>query len=136
MLPTLPSGGRAATSWFTNGAAVLRSLLLVIELWQPVKLFDKVRQALIGGFASSRVLEIHGERMINRAFDPGFRVELHHKDLNIALSNAHALGINLPNTTATLELLNTCIAQGDAKLDSSVMIRSLEKLADLNIQET
>jgi len=97
---------------------------------------DKVRQALIGGFASSRVLEIHGERMINRAFNPGFRVELHQKDLNIALSNAHALGINLPNTTATLELLNTCIAQGDAKLDSSVMIRSLEKLADLNVQET
>ena len=97
---------------------------------------DKVRQALMGGFASSRVLEIHGERMINRAFDHGFRVELHQKDLNIALSNAHTLGISLPNTTATLELLNTCIAQGDAKLDSSVMIRPLEKLASLNVQET
>ena len=97
---------------------------------------NKVRQALMGGFASSRVLEIHGERMINRAFEPGFRVELHQKDLNIALSNAHALGINLPNTTATLELLNTCTAQGDAKLDSSVMIRSLEKLVSLNAQET
>ena len=97
---------------------------------------DKVRQALIGGFASSRVLEIHGERMINRSFDPWFRVELHQKDLNIALSNAHAPGINLPNTTATLELLNTCIAQGDAKLDSSVMSRPLEKLASLNVQET
>ena len=96
---------------------------------------NKVRQALMGGFASSRVLEIHGERMINRAFEPGFRVELHQKDLNIALSNAHALGINLPNTTATLELLNTCTAQGDAKLDSSVMIRSLEKLVSLNAQE-
>ena len=89
----------------------------------------------MGGFASSRVLEIHGERMINRAFEPGFRVELHQKDLNIALSNAHVLGINLPNTTATLELLNTCTAQGDAKLDSSVMIRSLEKLVSLNAQE-
>lgn len=97
---------------------------------------DKVRKALMGGFASSRVLEIHGERMINRAFDPGFRVELLQKDLNIALSNAHALGINLPNTTATRELLNTCIVQGDAKLDSSVMIRSLERLADLNVQDT
>lgn len=97
---------------------------------------NKVRQALMGGFASSRVLEIHGERMINRAFEPGFRVELHQKDLNIALSNAHVLGINLPNTTATLELLNTCTAQGDAKLDSSVMIRSLEKLVSLNAQET
>ena len=94
------------------------------------------RQALISGFASSRVLEIHGERMINQAFEPGFRVELHQKDLNIALSNARALGINLPNTTATLELLNTCNAQGDAKLDSSVMIRSLEKLVSLNAQET
>ena len=82
------------------------------------------------------VLEIHGERMINRAVNLGFRMELHQKDLNIALSSAHALGINLPNTTATLELLNTCIAQGDAKLDSSVMIRSLEKLADLNVQKT
>ena len=97
---------------------------------------NKVRQALMSGFASSRVLEIHGERMINQAFEPGFRVELHQKDLNIALSNARALGINLPNTTATLELLNTCTAQGDAKLDSSVMIRSLEKLVSLNAQET
>ena len=97
---------------------------------------NKVRQALMSGFASSRVLEIHGERMINRAFEPGFRVELHQKDLNIALSNARALGINLPNTTATLELLNACNAQGDAKLDSSVMIRSLEKLVSLNSQET
>ena len=97
---------------------------------------NKVRQALMSGFASSRVLEIHGERMINQAFEPGFRVELHQKDLNIALSNARALGINLPNTTATLELLNACNAQGDAKLDSSVMIRSLEKLVSLNAQET
>ena len=97
---------------------------------------NKVRQALLGGFASSRVLEIHGERMIKRAFNPGFRVELHQKDLDIALANAHALGINLPNTVATKELLNTCIAQGDAKLDSSVMIRALEKLANHEIQKT
>ena len=97
---------------------------------------NKVRQALMSGFASSRVLEVHGERMINRVFEPGFRVEIHQKDLNIALSNAHALGINLPNTTATLELLNTCAAQGDAKLDSSVIIRSLEKLVRLNAPKT
>jgi 2-hydroxy-3-oxopropionate reductase len=113
--------------------AVGEALLLVSKAGVDQK---KVRQALMGGFASSRVLEIHGERMINRAFEPGFRVELHQKDLNIALSNARALGINLPNTTATLELLNTCTAQGDAKLDSSVMIRSLEKLVSLNAQET
>lgn len=97
---------------------------------------NKVRQALIGGLASSRVLEIHGERMIKRAFNPGFRVELHHKDLNIALSSAHELGIDLPNTAATQELFKACIAQGDAKLDSSVIIRSLEKLAHLGVQKT
>lgn len=97
---------------------------------------NKVRQALIGGFASSRILEIHGERMIKRAFNPGFRVELHLKDLNIALSNAHSLGISLPNTATTQKLFNACIAQGDAKFDSSVMIRALEKLANYEIQKT
>jgi 2-hydroxy-3-oxopropionate reductase len=97
---------------------------------------NKVRQALMGGFASSRVLEIHGKRMIKREFTPGFRAELHHKDLNIALSNASTLGINLPNTVATQELLNTCIAQGNAKFDSSIIIRALEKLANYEIQKT
>ncbi len=97
---------------------------------------NKVRQALIGGFASSRILEIHGERMIKREFNPGFRVELHQKDLNIALSNAHSLGISLPNTATTQKLFNACIAQGDAKFDSSVMIRALEKLANYEIQKT
>ena len=96
---------------------------------------DKVRQALLGGFASSRVLEIHGKRMIDKSFEPGFRVELHQKDLKIALSNAQKLGINLPNTITTQELLNACITRGDAKLDSSVMIRSLEKLVNLNTRE-
>jgi len=94
----------------------------------------KVRQALLGGFASSRVLEIHGERMIKREFDPGFRIELHQKDLNLALSGAQALGISLPNTAATQELLNTCIAHGGAKWDSSAMVRALEKLANHEIQ--
>jgi 2-hydroxy-3-oxopropionate reductase len=97
---------------------------------------NKIRQALMGGFASSRVLEIHGKRMVKREFNPGFRAELHHKDLNIALSTASTLGINLPNTATTQELLNTCISQGDAKFDSSIMIRALEKLANYEIQKT
>ena len=58
----------------------------------------KVRQALMGGFASSRILEVHGERMIKRTFDPGFRIELHQKDLSLALAGARALGVSLPNT--------------------------------------
>ena len=72
----------------------------------------KVRQALMGGFASSRILEVHGERMINRNFNPGFRIELHQKDLNLALSGARALGLSLPNTATCQELFNSCAAHG------------------------
>jgi 2-hydroxy-3-oxopropionate reductase len=93
----------------------------------------KVRQALMGGFAASRILEVHGERMINRTFDPGFRVELHQKDLNLALSGARALGVSLPNTSTAQELFNACAAQGGAKWDHSAMVRALEKLASHEI---
>src|SRR5207342_2473494 len=75
----------------------------------------KVRQALMGGFAASRVLEVHGERMIKRGFDPGFRIELHQKDLNLALANARKLGVSLPNTATAQELFNGCVAHGGAK---------------------
>ena len=95
---------------------------------------SKVRQSLMGGFASSRVLEVHGKRMIKRSFEPGFRVDLHQKDLSIALSGANALGISLPNTAATQELLNDCIAEGGGKLDSSSLVCSLERLANHKIQ--
>jgi 2-hydroxy-3-oxopropionate reductase len=88
-----------------------------------------VRQALMGGFAASRVLEVHGERMIKRTFDPGFRVELHQKDLNLALSGARALGLSLPNTATAQELFNSCRAAGGAKWDHSAMVRALEALA-------
>jgi 2-hydroxy-3-oxopropionate reductase len=94
----------------------------------------KVRQALMGGFAYSRVLEVHGERMIERAFEPGFRVELHRKDLGLALSNARALGVSLPGTATAQELLNGCIAHGGAGWDSSAMVRMLEKLANHEIK--
>ena len=72
----------------------------------------KVRQALMGGFASSRILELHGERMVKRTFDPGFRVELHQKDLNLALSTARKIGLSLPNTATAQELFNSCVAHG------------------------
>jgi 2-hydroxy-3-oxopropionate reductase len=89
----------------------------------------KVREALLGGFAASRVLEVHGERMIKRTFDPGFRIELHQKDLNLALTGARALGVSLPNTATAQELFNACAAAGGAKWDHSAMVRALEKLA-------
>jgi 2-hydroxy-3-oxopropionate reductase len=89
----------------------------------------KVREALMGGFASSRVLEVHGERMIKRTFDPGFRIELHQKDLNLALSSARALQMSLPNTATAQELFSACGAQGGGRWDHSAMVKALEMLA-------
>ncbi|MBK3736856.1 2-hydroxy-3-oxopropionate reductase [Azospirillum brasilense] len=93
----------------------------------------KVRQALMGGFASSRILEVHGERMVKRTFDPGFRIELHQKDLNLALAGARALGVSLPNTATCQELFNACAAQGGKAWDHSGMVRALELLANHEI---
>jgi 2-hydroxy-3-oxopropionate reductase len=93
----------------------------------------KVRQALMGGFASSKILEVHGERMVKRSFDPGFRIELHQKDLNLALSSARALGVSLPNTATAQELFNSCAAHGGKAWDHSAMVRALEKLANFEI---
>ncbi|HUN90660.1 MAG TPA: 2-hydroxy-3-oxopropionate reductase [Burkholderiaceae bacterium] len=93
----------------------------------------KVRQALMGGFASSKILEVHGERMIKRTFDPGFRIELHQKDLNLALASARALGVALPNTATAQELFNACAAHGGKGWDHSAMVRALEKLANFEI---
>jgi len=89
----------------------------------------RVRQALMGGFASSRVLEVHGERMVKRAFNPGFRIELHQKDLNLALQGAKALGVSLPNTATAQELMNACAANGLNALDHSALCRAIELLS-------
>jgi 2-hydroxy-3-oxopropionate reductase len=93
----------------------------------------KVRQALMGGFAASRILEVHGERMVKRTFDPGFRIELHQKDLNLALSSARAVGVSLPNTATAQELFNSCAAHGGGAWDHSAMVRALEKMANFEI---
>jgi 2-hydroxy-3-oxopropionate reductase len=93
----------------------------------------KVRQALMGGFASSRILEVHGERMLKRAFAPGFRIELHQKDLNLALQTGRALGVALPNTATCQELFTACAANGGAAWDHSGLVRALEKLANFEI---
>ena len=93
----------------------------------------KVRAALLGGFAQSRILELHGERMIKRTFLPGFRVRLHQKDLNIALQSARSVGLSLPNTATTQELFNALAAQGGSELDHSSIVTVLEKLANHTI---
>jgi 2-hydroxy-3-oxopropionate reductase len=89
----------------------------------------KVRQALMGGFASSRILEVHGERMIKRTFNPGFRIGLHQKDLNLALQGARALGVSLPQTANAAQLMQACAANGMADLDHSALVRALEIMA-------
>jgi 2-hydroxy-3-oxopropionate reductase len=94
----------------------------------------KVRQALLGGFASSRILEVHGERMMKRTFAPGFRIALHAKDLNIALSGARALNVSLPGTALCQELFNANTAAGESGLDDSAMVRVLERLANHEIR--
>jgi 2-hydroxy-3-oxopropionate reductase len=95
----------------------------------------KVRQALMGGLASSRILEVHGERMIKRTFDPGFRIELHQKDLNLALQGARSLGVSLPNTATAQELFNACAANGGSGWDHSAMVRALEIMAGHEVAE-
>lgn len=89
----------------------------------------KVRQALMGGFAASRVLEVHGERMVKRTFNPGFRIALHQKDLGLALQGARELGVALPNTANTAQLMQACAANGMGQLDHSALVRALELMA-------
>lgn len=89
----------------------------------------KVRQALMGGFASSRILEVHGERMIKRTFNPGFRIGLHQKDLGLALAGAKSMGVALPQTASAAQLMQTCAAQGWDQLDHSALVKALELMA-------
>jgi 2-hydroxy-3-oxopropionate reductase len=89
----------------------------------------KVRQALMGGFAASRILEVHGERMVKRTFNPGFRIGLHQKDLNLALQGARALGVALPQTAGAAQLMQACAANGMQELDHSALVKALELMA-------
>jgi len=90
----------------------------------------KVRQALMGGFAASRILEVHGERMIRRTFNRGFRIGLHQKDLSLALAGARSLGVALPQTAGAAQLMQVCAANGMQDLDHSALVRSLEIMAN------
>ncbi len=95
----------------------------------------KVRQALMGGFAASRILEVHGERMVKRTFAPGFRIELHQKDLNLALQGAKAMGVSLPNTANVQELMNSCAAHGGSGLDHSALCQAIERMSNHQISK-
>ena len=93
----------------------------------------RVREALMGGFAGSRILEVHGARMIERSFEPGFRIALHRKDLGLALEGARELGLSLPNAAAARELMNACAARGWDDLDHAALVKALELLAGREI---
>lgn len=94
----------------------------------------RVRDALMGGFANSKVLEVHGERMVKGTFDPGFRISLHQKDLNLALTGAKQLGLELPNTARTQELFGDCAEMDGSNWDHSALIKAIEKLGNHNIR--
>jgi 2-hydroxy-3-oxopropionate reductase len=96
----------------------------------------KVRAALMGGLATSRILDILGDRMIKRNFAPGFRIALHQKDLNLALGAAKSLGLALPATSHAQQLFSACISHGGAAWDHSGMVRALEKLSNVDIGQT
>ena len=89
----------------------------------------RVREALLGGFADSTILKMHGERMIAQTFDPGFRIRLHRKDMGLAVDAARALDIALPNTATVQQLMSAAVGRGDGELDHAAMIRTLDALA-------
>lgn len=97
---------------------------------------SRVREALLGGLAQSKILEMHGERMIKRTFDPGFRIRLHQKDLNLALSSAREIGVALPNTAIAQEMFNTCRAAGGEDWDHSALVRAIEIMSNHQINPT
>jgi 2-hydroxy-3-oxopropionate reductase len=89
----------------------------------------RVRQALMGGFAASRILEVHGERMIKRTFNPGFRIALHQKDLGLALQGARSLGMAMPQTAGAAQLMQVMQARGWDQLDHSALVKAFELMA-------
>ncbi|XKE44809.1 2-hydroxy-3-oxopropionate reductase [Halomonas organivorans] len=93
----------------------------------------KVRESLLGGLAQSKILDVHGERMINRTFDPGFKIRLHQKDLNLALEGARSLNLALPGTANAQQLFQACVAHGGGDWDHAGIARALEQLADHEI---
>lgn len=112
--------------------AVAEALLFASKAGADV---TKVREALLGGFAQSRILEVHGERMIKRTFQPGFKIKLHQKDLNLALQTGREIGVSLPNTATTQELFTAVASDQGADLDHSAIVQALEKLANFRMGE-
>lgn len=139
-LPILKSLGRSITHVGKNGAGQTTKVanqivvaLTIAAISEALVLASKagadpakVRSALLGGFAGSRILEVHGERMIKRQFKPGFRIGLHRKDLRLALDTASALGVSLPGTSICQQLFNLCASHNWGEDDHSSLVKALE----------
>jgi 2-hydroxy-3-oxopropionate reductase len=93
----------------------------------------RVREALLGGFAGSRVLDSHGERMLAHDFRPGFKSCLHQKDMRIVLETAHELGIALPGAALASQLINALVGNGGGEDDSCAILRLQEQLAGVDV---
>ena len=93
----------------------------------------RVRRAIMGGYAQSRVLELHGKRMLDRNFQPGGMIKSHRKDLEIVLAAAKATGICLPGTAMISQLFNAVLARGGADWDHSSIVTVLEQLSDVEV---
>ena len=89
----------------------------------------KVRAALLGGFAGSKILEAHGQRMLDNDFKPGFKVKLHQKDLNIVMDDARKLGLTLPGVALVAQHLNALMDSGDGDLDSAAIVKVVERMS-------
>ena len=96
----------------------------------------KVRQVLLGGFAQSRILDAHGQKMLERNFKPGFRIRLHEKDLSIALATAREYGVSLPLTAITDQMMITMKATGRGDLDHAGLVTLIEEWANVTLKET
>lgn len=93
----------------------------------------RVRAALLGGSAYSKILEIHGQRMLDRDFNPGFRGLLHQKDLCIVLAEAQSRNLALPTTALAAQFLNALVAAGEGELDSAALVRVIERMAGVEV---
>lgn len=89
----------------------------------------RVREALLGGFAYSRILENHGQRMLERNFKPGFKAWMHQKDMRIVMEEAHRLGLALPSAAATTQLFNAMVGSGLGEDDSVAVLKLLERMS-------
>lgn len=96
---------------------------------------QKVKDALMGGSAQSKALAVQGQKILDRNFEPGFRIELHQKDLNNALNSAKALNVSLPNTANVFQAFNSCFANGIEKEDNSALVKILEQMANCQVKK-